>query len=96
MSAAEKDFGVEPESTYGLLTTLKEVDKCQTYDEAGKKYVGKFPSIKGDYVGYYADVAAAVRGEKELVVDPKDSRDGIRVIELARESHTKGVTVKWS
>ena len=75
---------------------MKKVDASQTYHEASKKYQGKFPSIKGKYVEYYEDVVAAIRGEKELVVKPGESRDGIRVIELARESHVKGMTVKWS
>ena len=59
-------------------------------------YEGKFPSIKGNYVGYYTDVVAAIRGESGRAVNPVDSRDGIRIIELARESHKKGMTVSWS
>lgn len=95
-AVTDKDFGIEPQRTWGLLTTLKKVDTCQAYYEAIKKYHGRFPSLPGNHLEYYKDVVAAIRGEKELVVNPSESRDGIRIIELARESHKKGVTVKWS
>jgi hypothetical protein len=75
---------------------LKKFDASQTYHEGSKKYQGRFPSIKGKYVDYYKDVVAAIRGKEELVVKPGESRDGIRVIEMARESHVKGTTVRWS
>lgn len=91
----DKGFGLEPDSTFGKLTTLKKIDSSQTYNEASKKFHGNFPSIKGNYLAYYEDLVAAIRGEKELAVKPQDSRDGIRVIELARESHNKGATVTW-
>ncbi|KFZ23969.1 hypothetical protein V502_01552 [Pseudogymnoascus sp. VKM F-4520 (FW-2644)] len=94
--ATDEGFGVEPSSTHGLLTTFKEVDKSQTYQEDSKRYHGKFPSIKGNYVEYYEDLVAAIRGERELAVNPQDSRDAIRVIELARESHKTGTTIQWS
>ena len=45
---------------------------------------------------YYKDVVAAIKGEKEVLVKPEESRMGIRVIELAMESAEKGVTVEWS
>ena len=92
----DEGFGLEPDSTFGKLTTLKKVDSSQTYSKASKKFHGKFPSIKGNYLGYYEDLVAAIRGEKELPVKPQDSRDGIRVIELARESHNNSTTVTWS
>ncbi|OBT54687.1 hypothetical protein VE04_04921 [Pseudogymnoascus sp. 24MN13] len=94
--ATDEGFGVKPSSTHGLLTTLNEVDKSQIYQEDSKRYHGKFPSIKGNYVEYYEDLVAAIRGERELAVNPQDSRDAIRVIELARESHKTGTTNQWS
>jgi len=51
--------------------------------------------VRGWIRGYYEDVVKAVRGG-EVAVDPRDSRDGIRVMELARVSHEKGETVPWS
>jgi len=46
-------------------------------------------------VGFYRDLVAAIRGEAEVVVRPEVSRDGIRIIELARESAEKGSTVPF-
>lgn len=92
----DEGFGTEPKSTFGLLATLKQIDESQTYDEASKKYHCHFPSIKGNYLGYYEDVVTAIRGNKDPVINPQDSRDGIRIIELARESQKKGATIKWS
>lgn len=51
--------------------------------------------MRGWIRGYYEDVVKAVRGG-EVVVDPRDSRDGIRIMELARVSNEKGETVPWS
>ena len=59
-------------------------------------FAGNIPSKQGSYMDYYRDVVATIRGEKDLVVKPEQSRDGIRIIELARESAEKGVTMPWS
>ncbi|KAG4436067.1 hypothetical protein IFR05_008457 [Cadophora sp. M221] len=93
-------FGFEDESLYGELTTYEkyhesQVDKGKKVMWQKGKWVGKYPTIRGWIRGYYEDVVKAIRGG-ELVVDPQDSRDGIRVMELARLSHEKGVTVDWS
>jgi predicted dehydrogenase len=97
MKADDPAFGVEPEGYHGYLHTKKEFDpKLQKKDESGVVFSGKIPSQKGSYLDYYKDVVAAIRGEKEVVVKPEESRDGIRLIELARESAQKGVTVPWS
>lgn len=96
MMAEAEGFGVEPEATYGLLTTKKKFDESQKMDEVCGNWVGKFPSLKGDYVGFYRDLVAAIRGEAEVVVRPEVSRDGIRIIELARESAEKGCTLPFN
>lgn len=96
MKATENGFGEEPEATYGLLTTKNKFHEEQSLDERNGRYVGKYPSIKGEYTRFYTDLVAAIRGEQELYVKPEQSRDGIRVIELARESADKGVTLDWS
>jgi predicted dehydrogenase len=43
-------FGIEPEATWGLLTTKEKFDDSQKAEDG--KWVGKFPSLKGDYSGY--------------------------------------------
>lgn len=92
IKATEEGFGAESEDRYGLLTTKKKFDGCQK--EEGGRWVGKFPSLKGDYVGYYEDLVGAIRG-KELVVKPETARDGLRIIEIARESADKGCTLPF-
>ncbi|KAL2075118.1 hypothetical protein VTL71DRAFT_60 [Oculimacula yallundae] len=95
LTTTSPGFGVEDEKTWGLLTTKKQVHDEQNFDEACGKWVGNIPGLKGDYEGFYRDLVGAIRGEKELVVKPQQSRDGLRVIELARESAEKGCTVSW-
>jgi predicted dehydrogenase len=94
LAATEKGFGVEPEDTYGLLTTKEKVDQSQSEDNG--RWVGKFPSLVGSYVAYYEDLVKTIRGEKELVVKPETARDGLRIIEIARESAQKGCTLPFN
>lgn len=95
MTTKDEGFGVEPERTWGLLTTKEKFDKGQKLDEGCGKWVGSFESFKGDYEGFYKDLVRAIRGEEELAVKPEVSRDGIRIIELARESAKKGCTMTF-
>ncbi|KZL81440.1 oxidoreductase domain-containing protein [Colletotrichum incanum] len=92
----EPGFGEEPAKLYGTLTTYKEFDgRVQRFDEATKKYIGKYPSIVGNWLGVYENLAGAINGKAELEVKATQSRDAIRIIELARESHDTGATVTW-
>ncbi|KAJ1326037.1 scyllo-inositol 2-dehydrogenase (NADP+) [Microdochium nivale] len=90
------DFAREPAAFDGVLTTVDEFDgSCQTFDAETKKYTGRYPTVTGRWMGLYENVAAAIRGEAELEVKLQQSRDAIRVLELARESSDGGVTVAW-
>lgn len=93
-TTADPGFGVETERTYGLLTTKEKFCEEQTLDEKSGKWVGRFPSLKGSYEEFYVDLVKTIHGEKELVVKPEQSKDGIRIIELARESAAKGCTIQ--
>lgn len=95
MKSTDAGFGEESEDVYGYLTTTEQFD-AKAQEETGGKYFGKYPSFKGSYCDYYTDLVAAINGKAELVVKAQESRDGIRVIELARESADKGVTLPWS
>ncbi|KAK1086137.1 hypothetical protein LTR48_003878 [Friedmanniomyces endolithicus] len=88
MKADDPKFGAEPEGYYGYLSTTK--------DSALGESKRILESEKGCYMDYYRDVAKAIRGEAEVAVKPEQSRMGIRVIELARESAQKGVTLPYS
>ncbi|KAK0656899.1 oxidoreductase [Cercophora newfieldiana] len=95
--ASAPDFGLEDPRIWGTLTTTSEFDsENQEYDEESKLYIGKYPSLPGWYRGYYENIVAAIRGDVEVLVDPETARDGLRVIELARQSHNEGRTVTWS
>ncbi|KAJ4037900.1 hypothetical protein NW761_006367 [Fusarium oxysporum] len=93
----DEGFGVESDDLRGILTTYEEFDgKVQKYNPEIKKYTGRYPSFAGRWMGLYENVPDAINGKAELEVKPTQSRDGLRVIELARESHQKGATVPWS
>lgn len=95
--ATDPSFGLEDESIWGTLSTTAPFDEAhQVLDPASGLYVGRYPSLPGWYRGYYENVAAAVRGEAEVFVRPESVRDGLRVIELARQSHVEGRTVSWA
>ncbi|KAH6688459.1 hypothetical protein F5X68DRAFT_221827 [Plectosphaerella plurivora] len=89
-------FGVESEALRGILTTYEEFDSSvQKLDPETKKYTGRYPTVTGRWMGLYENVADAINGKAELEVKATQSRDGLRVIELARESHNTGATVAW-
>ncbi|KAL3464502.1 hypothetical protein BJX64DRAFT_254467 [Aspergillus heterothallicus] len=89
-------FGVENESLCGTLTSYEAFDaKLQSYDEKAERWVGKYPSVRGRWMGVYEDLGKAIRGEAELTVRAEEVRDVLRIIELARESSEKGMTVHW-
>lgn len=80
----------------GILTTYEEFDSSiQKLDPETNKYTGRYPTVTGRWMGLYENVADAINGKAELEVKATQSRDGLRVIELARESHDKGATVAW-
>ncbi|KAJ5767005.1 oxidoreductase [Penicillium nucicola] len=90
-------FGAEPEYLNGLLTTIEEFDSTvQSFDSKVNKFVGRYPTVTGRWLGLYENLADAIQGKAELVVKATESRDVLRVIELARESHERGMTVPWS
>ncbi|RSL90278.1 hypothetical protein CEP52_014626 [Fusarium oligoseptatum] len=95
--AIDDKFGVEDESLWGTLTTTEEFDAlCQRFDKDAQLYIGQYPTLRGWYRGYYENVAKAIRGEAEIYVKAETARDGLRVIELARESHVNGCAMRFS
>ena len=97
MKATDTGFGVEPERYHGYLSSHKQLDsKFGKPSTPESRFSGTITSKPGSYMDYYRDLVAAIRGEKALIVKPEESRNVIRVIELARESAEKGVTVPWS
>jgi predicted dehydrogenase len=78
----DADWGREPEPQWGELGTPGDSSPVATEP--------------GSYQHFYAAVAAALRGEGELPVDPRDSVDGLRVIAAAQRSHREHAVVELS
>jgi predicted dehydrogenase len=94
LKATDDGFGVENEDTNGFLTTKEKVDQSQK--EEGGRWVGKFPSLTGSYVAYYEDLVKTIRRERELIAKPETARDGLRIIEIARESAEMGCALPFN
>jgi hypothetical protein len=90
-------FGHEPPHLYGLLTTKNEpFDRGhQIHEPDLNLWVGRYPTIPGHWLGFYENLRDAIHGKAEIAVQPEQSRDGIRLIELVRESSQTGAIVKW-
>lgn len=72
--ANDPNWGKEPESLWGKLNTLEEEKKLE--------------SLPGDYRKLYENVYNAILGQEPLAVTAEQSRDVIKVIELACQSHS--------
>ncbi|KAJ7500781.1 hypothetical protein B0H11DRAFT_1800111 [Mycena galericulata] len=98
-ASSSPSYGLEDERLHGTLSTTHPFStQHQTLDAESGLYIGRYPSLLGRYQTLYENVVAAIRGEgeAELYVRPEEARDGLRVLELARESHEGGRTVLWS
>ena len=73
------DWGRESEDIYGILHT--EIN--------GKIIRGKYPSLVGNYGGFYNDLYNTIRRGEPLKVKPEHGYNVIRLIELATESNEK-------
>lgn len=92
----DPEFGAEPDKLQGTLTTYEEFDSSiQTFDKDSRRWTGQYPTVRGRWVQLYQDVADTISGKSDVAVKASDSRDVLRIIELARESHEKGITVPW-
>jgi scyllo-inositol 2-dehydrogenase (NADP+) len=75
----DESWGIEGEALWGTLGTGGEADPVATEP--------------GAYQLFYPAMAAAVRGEGEVPVDPRDAVEGLRIIEAARRSHDRAQLV---
>jgi predicted dehydrogenase len=93
LSPVDTQYGVEDWSIYGDLTTTERFHDDQKKITAlggSEVYNGKFPSLRGSYADYYEDVVKAIRKEGPVVITPEHARDGLRIIELGRQSADEG------
>jgi predicted dehydrogenase len=92
----DPEFAAEPEKMRGVIATYNEFDSSvQTFDEESQRYIGRYPTVRGCWMDLYRNVADAINGKGELAIKAVEVRDVLRIIELARESHQKGMTVAW-
>ncbi|OAK94892.1 NAD(P)-binding protein [Phaeosphaeriaceae sp. SRC1lsM3a] len=93
---SDADFAKESDALRGVLTTYDEFDgSIQGFDDASKRFVGRYPTVRGAWMRLYQNVADTINGKGELAIKAEEVRDVLRIIELARESHEKGATVAW-
>jgi scyllo-inositol 2-dehydrogenase (NADP+) len=72
-------WGQESPDIYGLLHT----------ESNGKMIKERYPSLAGNYGGFYDDLYRTIRKGDPLNVKPEQGYNVIRLIELATESHEK-------
>ena len=77
----EPGWGVEAAELFGEL-----------YSADGSRRI--VPTLTGGYENFYVGLAAAIRGDGPAPVDPRDSRDGLVVIEGALRSASERRTVE--
>lgn len=98
MKLDDPKLGWEDEDRWGILNTKTQVEPDQKLVHelwGGDVWTGKVKSERGSGADYYRDLAKALRGTGPLVVDPRQSRDGLRIMELARESMDTGRTLPF-
>jgi scyllo-inositol 2-dehydrogenase (NADP+) len=78
-------WGADPEALYGHLTM-----------EVGTLPItGTVTTLAGNYTMFYQQMAEAIAQGTSVPVDPRDSRNVIRVIELARQSQQEQRVVTY-
>jgi scyllo-inositol 2-dehydrogenase (NADP+) len=83
LSPLDQEFGQEDESNYGTFYPAPEGTTPQV-----------IPSPKGDYAGFYSQLAAAIAGQKAVPVPPEEAARVIDIIELAQKSAGKGRRIR--
>ncbi|RAG86722.1 oxidoreductase [Streptacidiphilus pinicola] len=76
---ADEGWGVTPAAMFGQLGAVDD-------------YVAH-PTLHGAYERYYAGVAAALRGQAPVPVEPRDAVAALKVLEAARQSAAEARTV---
>ena len=83
MKPLDPGFGVESPDAYGEYA--EQVD--------GKLTVTKVPTEKGVYIEYYRNVGETILGKTTLEVTGEHAELGIRLIDLAHQSHKERRTI---
>jgi scyllo-inositol 2-dehydrogenase (NADP+) len=76
-------WGHEPEEKFGILR----ISKGDRISEM------RVPTAAGGYPAFYSNIADAIKGISELMVQPSESAEVVRLIELAQKSSHDGQIV---
>ena len=77
------NWGQESAEAWGVLNT----------ELNGLSLRGTIETIAGDYLAYYRNVAQAIQGKAEIIVQASQARSVIRLIELAEQSAAEQRTI---
>jgi scyllo-inositol 2-dehydrogenase (NADP+) len=80
------NWGMEPEASWGKINT----------EYKGMHLVSKVETERGNYVNFYQNIYDTILGKATLMVKPEDSRNVVRVIELAIQSNLEKRTIAYS
>jgi hypothetical protein len=65
-------FGVESEKEYGLIT----------YEKDGQEFSYRIITEKGNWVGFFENLADAIKGKAEIEVKAEQILEQIRILEM--------------
>ncbi|HEY0656089.1 MAG TPA: Gfo/Idh/MocA family oxidoreductase [Chryseosolibacter sp.] len=82
----KRDWAKEPKEAWGILNSIAN----------GKDFRGLYESVSGNYMPFYDQLFDSIRLMKAPPVDPKDSRNGIHLIEMCYESSRSRKAIKIS
>ena len=80
----ELNWGEEPKKLWGKLNT----------ELNGLHFMGRIETIPGNYQSYYNNIYDVIRNGANLIVQPGQSLDLMRIVEGAIESNRTGNTVR--
>lgn len=84
MLPEDPGYGEDDPAFYGILHSEK---------EDGTVIRKRIKSVKGAYEKYYDNIYMAIRGHSELIVEPSEAQDAIKLIEAAVMSFAEKRTV---
>jgi scyllo-inositol 2-dehydrogenase (NADP+) len=73
-------WGAEPAEAWGTLVRSQEGETLQE----------SYPTMPGNYAGFYAELASAIRQGGQNPVPPEEGLLVMRILALARQSHQEG------
>ena len=76
-------FGKEPKKMYGILNSFAD----------GENSRSRYPTLPGNYMGFYDDVLDSIRGKKTPEVSPADAILNLQIIEAAIRSHDEKTVI---